>query len=117
MISSAKGDIPKLGNNFSGFFAEGRFPTRGSLFVAIEAGAELVGNIGGKTAVANNDMIVQAIENASYRGMVKAMAVQNKNHDRIEFDFRTANDSKVARALAEPMIDELTRRGYKIEKV
>ena len=117
MISSAKGDIPKLGNNFSGFFAEGGFPTRGSLFVANEAGAELVGNIGGKTAVANNDMIVQAIENASYRGMVKAMAVQNKNHDRIEFDFRTANDSKVARALAEPMIDELTRRGYKIEKV
>ena len=117
MLRSTKDDIPKLGNNFSGFFAEGGFPTRGSLFVANEAGAELVGNIGGKTAVANNDMIVQAIENASYRGMVKAMAVQNKNHDRIEFDFRTANDSKVARALAEPMIDELTRRGYKIEKV
>ena len=106
----------QLGTNFSGYYADGGFPTRGSLFVANEAGAELVGNIGGKTAVANNDMIVQAIENASYRGMVKALAVQGSNRDVIEFDFTNASDGKVARALAQPMIDELTRQGYKIQK-
>lgn len=112
-VSSAKNEI----QGFSGFFEKGGFPTKGSLFVANEAGAELVGNIGGRTAVANNDMIIQGIENASYRGMVRAMSTQNGNKDTIAFDFSTANDSKIARALVTPMIDELKRQGYKVEKV
>lgn len=112
-VSSAKNEI----KGFSGFFEKGGFPTKGSLFVANEAGAELVGNIGGRTAVANNDMIIQGIENASYRGMVRAMSTQNGNKDTIAFDFSTANDSKIARALVTPMIDELKRQGYKVEKV
>ena len=33
----------------------------GELFLAREAGAEMVGNIGGRTAVANNDQIVEAV--------------------------------------------------------
>lgn len=112
-VSSAKNEI----QGFSGFFEKGGFPTKGSLFVANEAGAELVGNIGGRTAVANNDMIIQGIENASYRGMVRAMSTQNGNKETIAFDFSTANDSKIARALVTPMIDELKRQGYKVEKV
>ena len=112
-VSSAKNEI----KGFSGFFEKGGFPTKGSLFVANEAGAELVGNIGGRTAVANNDMIIQGIENASYRGMVRAMSTQNGNKDTIAFDFSTANDSKIARALVTPMINELKRQGYKVEKV
>lgn len=112
-VSSAKNEI----QGFSGFFEKGGFPTKGSLFVANEAGAELVGNIGGRTAVANNDMIIQGIENASYRGMVRAMSSQSGNKETIAFDFSTANDSKIARALVTPMIDELKRQGYKVEKV
>lgn len=42
-------------------FAEGGFPDEGQLFVAREAGAEMVGQIGGHTAVANNDQIVESI--------------------------------------------------------
>ena len=38
-------------------YASGGFPTAGSLFLANEAGAELVGTIGGKTAVASNNEI------------------------------------------------------------
>lgn len=112
-VSSAKNEI----KGFSGFFEKGGFPTKGSLFVANEAGAELVGNIGGRTAVANNDMIIQGIENASYRGMVRAMSSQSGNKETIAFDFSTANDSKIARALVTPMINELKRQGYKVEKV
>ena len=41
--------------------AEGGFVDSGQLFVAREAGPELVGRIGSKTAVANNDQIVQAV--------------------------------------------------------
>ena len=117
IISGISGSLNKEIKTFSGFFEKGGFPTKGSLFVANEAGAELVGNIGGRTAVANNDMIIQGIENASYRGMVRAMSTQNGNKETIAFDFSTANDSKIARALVTPMIDELKRQGYKVEKV
>ena len=42
--------------------AQGGFIEQGQLFVAREAGAELVGSIGNRTAVANNDQIVAGIE-------------------------------------------------------
>lgn len=42
-------------------FATGGFPTEGQLFIAREAGAELVGSMNGHTAVANNDQIVEGI--------------------------------------------------------
>ena len=42
-------------------FAEGGFPDQGQLFVAWEAGAEMVGSIGRRAAVANNDQIVEGI--------------------------------------------------------
>lgn len=41
--------------------ASGGFVDEGQLFIAREAGAEMVGNIGRKTAVANNDQIVESI--------------------------------------------------------
>lgn len=43
------------------WYANGGFPEVGQLFMAREAGPELVGNIGGRTAVANNDQIVNGI--------------------------------------------------------
>ena len=42
-------------------YATGGFPDAGSVFIAREAGPELVGTIGGRTAVANNDQIVEGI--------------------------------------------------------
>ena len=44
-------------------YADGGFPNAGQLFIAREAGAEMVGNIGRRTAVANNDQIVSGIAN------------------------------------------------------
>lgn len=42
-------------------FASGGFPESGQLFLANEAGPEMVGRIGRQTAVANNDQIVEGI--------------------------------------------------------
>lgn len=42
-------------------FADGGFVDQGQLFIAREAGAEMVGAIGRKTTVANNDQIVEGI--------------------------------------------------------
>jgi len=42
-------------------YANGGFPESGQMFIAREAGAEMVGSIGGRTAVANNSQIVEAV--------------------------------------------------------
>ncbi len=43
------------------WYAAGGFPDMGELFMAREAGAELVGRIGSSNAVVNNDQIVQSV--------------------------------------------------------
>ena len=53
--------------------AEGGFPEQGQMFIAREAGAEMVGCIGRRTAVANNDQIVAGIAG----GVAEANAEQN----------------------------------------
>ena len=50
--------IPKL--NVS-WYAQGGFPATGQMFIAREAGPELVGSIGGRTTVANNEQIISGI--------------------------------------------------------
>lgn len=42
-------------------YATGGFPETGQMFIAREAGAEMVGNIGRKTAVVNNEQIVASV--------------------------------------------------------
>jgi len=51
------------------FKAGGGFLDRGQMFVANEMGAEMVGSMDGKTAVANNEQIVEGIK----RGVMEAM--------------------------------------------
>ena len=46
--------------------ATGGFPTEGQMFIAREAGPEYVGTIGNRTAVANNDQIVEGISSGVY---------------------------------------------------
>lgn len=53
-------------------FATGGFPTTGSMFIANEAGPELVGRIGTRTAVANQDQITEGIAQAVYNAMMSA---------------------------------------------
>lgn len=52
--------------------AEGGIVDAGQMFIAREAGPELVGSIGNKTAVANNDQIISGIEAGVYRAMMAA---------------------------------------------
>jgi hypothetical protein len=53
-IYKSSGTAPKQ-------YATGGFPETGQMFIAREAGAEMVGTIGRRTAVANNDQIVAGI--------------------------------------------------------
>ena len=54
----------------TGKFAEGGYPETGQMFVAREAGPELVGTIGGQTAVVNNSDIVASVS----QGVAQAVA-------------------------------------------
>lgn len=58
------------------YFAEGRYGIdAGQLFVARERGPELVGTMGGKTTVANNQQIVEGIEAGVFSGVLRALAM------------------------------------------
>ncbi len=61
-------NIPKIP-----LMAEGGFPEQGQMFIAREAGAEMVGNIGRRTAVVNNEQIVASISG----GVAEANEEQN----------------------------------------
>jgi hypothetical protein len=62
-----------LNKNIGMTYATGGFPTQGDLFIANEAGAELVGSINGKTSVANQGQIIEGIQ----RGVAEANSEQN----------------------------------------
>lgn len=69
--------------------AEGGFVDTGQLFIAREAGPELVGNINGRTAVANNEQIVEGI----------ASGVRSANDDLISVAYAMAQ--QIVRAINE----------------
>ena len=54
-------------------YATGGFPQTGEMFIARESGPELVGRIGNRTAVANNDQITQGIASAVESAMVNVL--------------------------------------------
>ena len=89
--------LPKIGINWGtkevlGFkisypksfytYAKGGFPDLGEMFIAREAGPELVGKIGSKTSVANNDQIVEGISEGVYAAVLAAMRASESNGDR-----------------------------------
>ena len=70
----------------------GTIENRGQLFVANEAGPELVSSIGNKTAVMNNDQIVESVSRGVYKAVVQAMGqsgnqtVEAKVNDKVLFE-------------------------------
>lgn len=60
-------------------FAEGGFPETGQLFMARENGInELVGQIGNRSAVVNNDQIVESVSRGVASGIADANSIQNE---------------------------------------
>lgn len=55
-------------------YANGGMPSFGQMFIAREAGPELVGSLGNRTAVMNNDQIVASVSAGVYNAVVSAMS-------------------------------------------
>lgn len=71
-------------------YAVGGLPNMGQMFVAREAGPELVGTLGGHTAVMNNDQIVSSVSDGVYRAVKAAMG----NGQPVNVTFKVEADSK-----------------------
>lgn len=96
-------DVPTLAN--------GGIPDKGQLFIANENGPELVGNIGGRTSVANNAMITKAIEEAAYRGFSKANSEVGAGGVSITLQGDAVRNDALVRALMPALKTEIKRQG------
>lgn len=75
-----KSSVPSGGKVRISSEANGGFIPRGQIFQANEKGAEMIGTLDGKTAVANQNQIVTGIRQATREGMLDAfMSTGNQN--------------------------------------
>ena len=77
--------MPKLSVSW---YAEGGLPDIGELFVAREAGPELVGKIGNNNAVMNNQQIVQAVSQGVAQAVANVMGNSRNGDIRVIVDGR-----------------------------
>lgn len=76
--------IPHIPDLALGRFDNGGFPTMGELFMANENGvAEMVGRIGNRTAVANNDQIVAAVAEGVAQAVASVLNSRDNNGQNI----------------------------------
>ena len=93
-------------------YASGGFPTDGEMFIAREAGPEMVGTIGNRTAVANNDQIVESVSRGVYQAVASAMGqsggtqvVEAKVNDKVLFEVLVErNRRETMRTGASPLL-------------
>lgn len=85
-------------------YANGGFPSASQLFIAREAGPELVGTIGGHTAVMNNDQIVSSVAAGVGSAVYRAMVAAGGNRGN-EFHIHIGN-----REVTDYFIEEIRRR-------
>ena len=79
-------------------FASGGYPAEGQMFIAREAGPELVGRIGNRTAVVNNDQIVASVSQGVYDAMTAAMQTDQGNSNGRDINLNVYLDGKQIRA-------------------
>lgn len=73
-------------------FATGGFPSAGQMFIAREAGPELVGTIGSRNAVVNNNQIVESVSAGVYRAVKEAMGGRNSGNIVLTLDKRVLGE-------------------------
>lgn len=82
-------------------YAAGGIPDYGQLFWAREAGPELVGTLGGHTAVMNNDQIVASVSSGVYQAVKAALGSQRGSQTQpvvVYLDGKVVYDNVKARA-------------------
>lgn len=103
-----------VGNAFGGMFnyfrgyATGGFPDEGQMFYARESGPELVGTIGGSTAVVNNTQIVDAVSLGVANAVAGVLGNQKSSSNNATYLY--LNGKEFAKAVYSDMETESQRR-------
>lgn len=87
-------------------YATGGLPKSAEMFIAREAGPELVGRIGSRTAVVNNDQIVASVSEGVYRAVVAALG-SGGNQQAINLALRLIMDGKQTTQIVIDRINEM----------
>ena len=87
-------------------FAQGGFPNQGQMFIAREAGPELVGTIGSHSAVVNNNQIVESVSRGVYDAVTAAMSGRSGSSSSAPQEFNLYLDSKQITASVERVQEE-----------
>lgn len=103
--------VPRFNLNW---YANGGFPNAGELFMANEAGPELVGKMGNRNVVANNKQITDGIKAAVVEGMTEVMMVASagQNDDKayiLNVTVKTEDNEVLARAVEKGKLKRDTR--------
>ena len=90
-INSIRINITYVTNNYSTSKdvkkrATGGFPEMGEMFIANENGAEMIGSVGNRTAVVNNDQIVEAVSTGVARAVQSVMGNREEQPITITLD-------------------------------
>lgn len=117
-VSALKSSLTSTGSSSAssstisniGFYATGGFPSSGEIFVANEAGAEMIGTIGGRTAVANNNDIVNSVSTGVYGAVSRAFS-ENSMNGNSGGDVYLDN-TKVGRVVAKGVYTEGVKAGF-----
>ena len=105
-FSLAPPSMPKIGVKWD-YYAKGGFPSVGDMFIANEAGPEMVGKMGNRNVVANNNQIVEGVSSGVYKAVMQAFAnSQNSQQGTNETVVRLEGD---AAALFKFVQDEATK--------
>jgi len=101
----------KIGFNLASIpqLASGGMVSSGQMFIANEAGAELVGSFGSKTGVMNNDQIVESVSQGVYRAVVSAMSSNSSGSQEVNL---VVDGVKLGRILLPKLDEEASRLGF-----
>ena len=89
--------LPKLNIEW---YAGGGFPKEGQIFGANENGPELIGNIGRRTAVANQQQITEGISDATYSAFSRALSENRNNGESNPYIIVNIGEDKVYDGIA-----------------
>lgn len=110
-LSSTSGYSSGGGGHYT--YASGGYPTTGSMFIAGEAGAELVGNINGRTGVVSQGEISGIRASVEASGNVQASLLKQQNALLSEIARNSANGSQVSISSVLNAMDRTNRRAGK----
>ena len=99
------------------WYAKGGFPNMGELFVANENGIEMMGRMGHRNVVANNQQITEGIKAAVVDGMMEVFMATNGANDELPYQFNIKMVTPDGEVLAQQVEKGKARRDARFNTV